>query len=141
MRFVRFSYYKTANCTAPCGAVHCYLRCGYAILWAVLVRFLRFVWFGEHPSTHFLSSRPSFFYFFFLRRFYIHTINHFYFSPLLFHLFLLLHFIFFLFLYFIHFKLSLSLSLSLQNINSTCICILNLVSCCTAMTPPFCLYF
>ena len=45
MRFVRFSYYKTANRTAPCGVV----RCGYAILRAVLVRFLRF---GEHPYFH-----------------------------------------------------------------------------------------
>ena len=27
MRFVLFSYYKTANRTAPCGAVHYYLRC------------------------------------------------------------------------------------------------------------------
>ena len=23
MRFVRFSYYKTANCTTPCGVVRC----------------------------------------------------------------------------------------------------------------------
>ena len=23
MRFVRFSYYKTANCSAPCGVVQC----------------------------------------------------------------------------------------------------------------------
>ena len=28
VRFVRFSYYKTANYTAPYGAVHYYLRCG-----------------------------------------------------------------------------------------------------------------
>ena len=28
MQFVRFSYYKTANCTTPCIAVHCYLRSG-----------------------------------------------------------------------------------------------------------------
>ena len=30
MRFVRFSFYKTVNYTASCGAVcvvHCYLRC------------------------------------------------------------------------------------------------------------------
>ena len=51
MRFVRFSYYKTANRTAPCGVVRCdtillAVRCGYAILQAVLVRFLRF---DEHP--------------------------------------------------------------------------------------------
>ena len=39
---MRFSYYKTANRTAPCGVV----RCGYAILWTILVQFLRF---GEHP--------------------------------------------------------------------------------------------
>ena len=25
---VRFSYYKTANRTTPCGVVHCYLWCG-----------------------------------------------------------------------------------------------------------------
>ena len=48
MRFVRFSYYKTANCTAPCGvvrydAVQYYLRRGYATLRAV------FMWFSEHP--------------------------------------------------------------------------------------------
>ena len=48
---MRFSYYKTANLTAPCGVVRCdtillAVRCGYAILQAVLVRFLRF---GEHP--------------------------------------------------------------------------------------------
>ena len=57
MRFVRFSYYKIANRIAPCGVVQCgalllAVRCGYAILRAVLVRFLRFVrfmWFGEHP--------------------------------------------------------------------------------------------
>ena len=28
VRFVQFSYYKTANCNAACGAVHCYLRYG-----------------------------------------------------------------------------------------------------------------
>ena len=56
MRFVRFSYYKTVNRTAPCDVVQCSalllaMRCGYAILRAVLVRFLRFVQFlqfGEH---------------------------------------------------------------------------------------------
>ena len=56
MRFVRFSYYKTANRTASCDVVQCSalllaMRCGYAILRAVLVRFLRFVQFlrfGEH---------------------------------------------------------------------------------------------
>ena len=36
VRFVRFSYYKTANRTAPwgvvwCGAMNYYLRCGYTI--------------------------------------------------------------------------------------------------------------
>ena len=51
MRFVRFSYYKTTNRTAPCDVVRCGVRllavqCGYAILRAVLVRFMRF---GEHP--------------------------------------------------------------------------------------------
>ena len=45
MRFVRFSYYKTANRTASCGAV----RCGYVILRAVLVRFVQFMRFDEHP--------------------------------------------------------------------------------------------
>ena len=54
MRFVWFSYYKTANCTVPCGVVQCgalllVVRCGYAILRAILVRFLRFVRFAEHP--------------------------------------------------------------------------------------------
>ena len=51
MRFVRFSYYKTANHTATCGVVRygallLAVRYGYVILWAILVRFLRF---GEHP--------------------------------------------------------------------------------------------
>ena len=51
VRFVRFTYYKTANYTAPCGVVRCSalllaVRCDYAILRAVLVRFLRF---SEHP--------------------------------------------------------------------------------------------
>ena len=41
---VRFSYYKTANCTTLCGVVQCdalllAVRCGYVILRAVLVRF------------------------------------------------------------------------------------------------------
>ena len=57
MRFVRFSYYKTENRTAPYGAVPygallLAVRCGYAILRAVLVRFLwfvRFMQFGEYP--------------------------------------------------------------------------------------------
>ena len=56
VRFVQFSYYKTANRTAPCGAMRCSAiflaeRCGYAILQAVLVwilRFVRFMRFGEH---------------------------------------------------------------------------------------------
>ena len=26
--FVHFSYYKTTNCIAACGAVHCYLQYG-----------------------------------------------------------------------------------------------------------------
>ena len=51
MWFVRFSYYKTTNRTAPCDVVQCNalllaMRCGYAILRAVLVLFMRF---GEHP--------------------------------------------------------------------------------------------
>ena len=51
VQFVRFSYYKIANRTAPCGVVRCSaillavrcsaillaVRCGYAILWAVFV--------------------------------------------------------------------------------------------------------
>ena len=57
VRFVRFSYYKTANRTAPCDVVRCgalllAVRYDYAILRAVLVRFLRlvrFMRFGEHP--------------------------------------------------------------------------------------------
>ena len=54
MRFVRFSYYKTTNRTAPCGVMRCgalllAVQCGYAILGSVLVRFVRFMWFGEHP--------------------------------------------------------------------------------------------
>ena len=28
MWFVRFSYYKTANCTAPCVVVRCTITCG-----------------------------------------------------------------------------------------------------------------
>ena len=64
MRFVRFSYYKTANRIAPCGVVRCgarllAVRCGYAILRTVLVRFLRFVRFGEHPYlSH--NQKPSY---------------------------------------------------------------------------------
>ena len=54
VRFVRFSYCKTVNRTVPCGVVRCgaillAVRCGYAILRVVLVRFLRFVQFSEHP--------------------------------------------------------------------------------------------
>ena len=72
--------------------------------------------------------------------FFIHTISHFYFSLLL------LQFISSSSFFFISstvnsLSLSLSLSRVLQNINSACICILNLVSCCAAVTPPFCLYF
>ena len=56
MRFVWFSYYKTANRIAPCGVVRCdalllVVRYGYTILRAVLVRFLRFMQFGEHPIS------------------------------------------------------------------------------------------
>ena len=54
---MQFSYYKTANLTAPfsvvrCGALLLAVRCGYAILRTILVRFLwfvRFMWFDEHP--------------------------------------------------------------------------------------------
>ena len=31
MQFVQFSYYKTANCTAPCGVVRCTITCG--VVW------------------------------------------------------------------------------------------------------------
>ena len=66
MRFVRFSYYKTANRTAPCGLVQCSarllaVRCSYAILRAVLMQFLRFVRFmrfGEHP-LHTSTQNPQ----------------------------------------------------------------------------------
>ena len=52
-----FSYYKTTNRTVPGGVVQCgalllMVQCGYAILRAILVRFLwflLFMWFGEHP--------------------------------------------------------------------------------------------
>ena len=44
-----FPYYKIANCITSCDAMHCYLRCGYAILWAVVMQILQFVQFGEHP--------------------------------------------------------------------------------------------
>ena len=62
---MRFSYYKIANHTAPCSVVQCgalllAVRCGYAILWAILVRFLWFVWFGEHPYlAQFKSLDPN----------------------------------------------------------------------------------
>ena len=36
------------RCTITC----CEVRCGYAFLQAVLVRFLRYVRFGEHPYVH-----------------------------------------------------------------------------------------
>ena len=43
------------QCKITCGAV----RCGYAILRTVLVRFLRFVRFGEHPYlSH--NQKPSY---------------------------------------------------------------------------------
>ena len=53
---MRFSYYKTANRTTPCGVVRCnalllVVRYGYTILRAILVRFLRFMQFGEHPIS------------------------------------------------------------------------------------------
>ena len=52
MRFVRFSYYKTANYNAPCSVMRCgalllAVRCGYAILRAVLVQFYWFVRFMQ----------------------------------------------------------------------------------------------
>ena len=58
---MQFSYHKTANRTAPCGVVRCdalllMVRCGYAILQVVLVRFLRF---GEHPDHVMLNIKPN----------------------------------------------------------------------------------
>ena len=50
MRFVRFSFYKIANCIASCCTVRCTIICGavhYAILRVILARFLQFVQFGE----------------------------------------------------------------------------------------------
>ena len=47
VRFVRFSYYKTANHTTPCNAVYCSLRYGRIMLFCG--RFVRFMQFGEHP--------------------------------------------------------------------------------------------
>ena len=47
---VRFSYYKTANCTTLCGVVHYYLWCGAVMPFCMW--FLRSVWFvrfGEPP--------------------------------------------------------------------------------------------
>ena len=57
VQFVRFSYYKTTNYTAPwdvvqCGTLLIVVRCGYVILQAALVwflQFVRFLQFGEHP--------------------------------------------------------------------------------------------
>ena len=54
---VQFSYYKTANRITTCGVVQCgaillAVQCGYTILRAVLVwflKFVRFMQFGEHP--------------------------------------------------------------------------------------------
>ena len=63
MRFVWFSYYKTANRIAPCGAVYYYLWCGYAILRAILMRFMRF---GEHPYVCVCVCFCFFFFFVFL---------------------------------------------------------------------------
>ena len=50
VRFKRFFNYKTANHIASCNAVRCgtlllVVQYSYAILRAVLVCFLRFVWF------------------------------------------------------------------------------------------------
>ena len=47
VQFVQFSYYKTANHTAPFSVV----RYDYAILWAILVRF------GEHPYLLYVQVR------------------------------------------------------------------------------------
>ena len=51
---MQFFYYKILNYTTPCGAVQCIVlllavQFDYAILRVILVRFLRFVRFGEHP--------------------------------------------------------------------------------------------
>ena len=49
VQFVQFSYYKTANHTAPFSVV----QYDYAILWAILV------WFGEHPYLLYVQVRWS----------------------------------------------------------------------------------
>ena len=55
MRFMRFLIIKPQTAlhrAVWCGALLLVVRCGYAILRAVLVWFLRFVWFmrfGKHP--------------------------------------------------------------------------------------------
>ena len=60
VRFMRFFYYKITNYTAPCGAVRCgAVRCDYAILQAILIRFLlfvRFMRFGKHSYSQYMRS-------------------------------------------------------------------------------------
>ena len=46
MRFVWFSYYKTVNRTAQCGAVHYYLRCSAVML------FCRRFWCGLYSLVN-----------------------------------------------------------------------------------------
>ena len=67
MRFVRFSYYKIVNRTAPCDVVRCdalllAVRCGYTILQAILVQllwFVQFMRFGKHLYSLLLHDVES----------------------------------------------------------------------------------
>ena len=67
MRFVRFSYYKIVNRTAPCDVVQCdalllAVWCDYTILQAILVQLLRFVQFmrfGKHLYSLLLHDVES----------------------------------------------------------------------------------
>ena len=61
---MQFSYYKIVNSIAPCDAVRCgalllAVRCGYAILRVVLVWFLWFMQFVEHPYPRAHAVRCS----------------------------------------------------------------------------------
>ena len=67
--FVQFSYYKTSNCTTPCDVMYCYLRFlySYAILQAILVRFLRFgeyaylkVWWVAYISFYSIKKQKQY---------------------------------------------------------------------------------
>ena len=59
MRFVWFSYYKTVNRTAQCGAVHYYLWCGAVMLFCGF-------WYGfdglvNTHILHYTNGLPRFF--------------------------------------------------------------------------------